>query len=393
MTAKCKLTRRNARSALRKRLSISGCSTMAQPAERSSLIHAHYPWTRTPLLSSAPMRLISGPSLAVAVSRAGGLGFLGAGAGSDLSTLLSNLQEASLMLSSSPITGAPEGILPIGVGFLNWGADLGVAVRVLSDLPLKPAAVWFFAPKSTEDLVSWTSSVRAATENRTKIWVQVGTLASAVEAVKVCAPDVLVIQGSDAGGHGLIRSSSIISLLPEVSDALMHSSLWGRHGPIPLVAAGGIVDGRGVAAALMLGASGVSIGTRFLTSREADISQGYKQAVMDARDGGVTTARSLVYDNLRGTTGWPESYNARGLINKSFRDWEAGMPEEENKKLYEEAARAGDQGWGQEDGRMATYAGTGVGLINSIKPAGEIVEEILEEVKLVVRFGGGMLRV
>jgi nitronate monooxygenase len=351
-------------------------------AQRTSLLQADYPWTRTPLLSSSPMRLISGPSLAVAVSRAGGLGFLGAGAGSDLSSLHSNLQEASSLLSSSPITGTPEGILPIGVGFLNWGADLAVAVRVLSDLRLKPAAVWFFAPKITEDLASWSVSVRAATENRSKIWVQVGTLASAVEAVKVCLPNVLVIQGSDAGGHGLARSSSIISLLPEVSDALMHPSLLGPDFPISLVAAGGIVDSRGVAAALMLGASGVSLGTRFLASREADISQGYKQAVMDARDGGVSTVRSLLYDNLRGTTEWPGGYNARGLINKSFRDWEAGMPEGENKKLYEEAVKAGDQGWGQENGRMTTYAGTGVGLINSIKPAGEIVEGILEKLKL-----------
>jgi nitronate monooxygenase len=338
------------------------------------------------------MRLISGPSLAIAVSRAGGLGFIGAGAGSDLSNLRSNLQEASSMLSSSPIMNTPEGILAIGVGFLIWGADLKVAVQILSDLPLKPAAIWFFASRSAEDLVIWTTSIRAATKNQSKIWVQVGNVASAVEVAMAYAPDVLVVQGSDAGGHGLARSSSIMSLLPEVSDSLKDSSLWGPHGPIPLIAAGGIVDGRGVAAALMLGASGVSIGTRFLASHEVETSQGYKQAVVDAHDGGVNTVQTSLYDNLRGTKGWPEGYNARGVINKSFRDWEAGMPEGENTKLYEEAAELGDQGWGQENGRMTTYAGTGVGLVKSIKPAGEIVEEILGEVKYVVHFRSGVLR-
>jgi nitronate monooxygenase len=113
---------------------------------------------------------------------------------------------------------------------------------------------------------------------------------------------------------------------------------------IPLIATGGIMDGRGVAAALALGASGVCMGTRFLASPEAAISEGYKNAVVKARDGGVTTARTTVYDRLRGTLGWPEIYNGRGILNQSFWDHESGMAEAENKKLYEESMKIGDEG-------------------------------------------------
>jgi nitronate monooxygenase len=352
-----------------------------------SLLREHYPWTQKPLICSAPMRLISGSSLALAVSRAGGLGFIGAGAGSDLSTLHSILQETVSFVSSSPIPSTPAGILPVGVGFLNWGADLELAVRELQNLPFKPAAAWFFAPNSTEDLVKWTAQIRDATQNRTKIWIQVGSVASALEVIRACKPDVLVVQGCDAGGHGLTQSSSIISLLPEVSDALLAAGI--PRGSIPVVAAGGIMDARGVAAALMLGASGVCMGTRFLASPEAEISPGYKKAVVDANDGGINTVRTTLYDRLRGTSGWPGGYNARGVINKSMRDFESGMGFEENRRLYVEAMKLGDEGWGMEQGRITTYAGTGVGLVRSIVPAGQIVKDVLEGFSLLTLLRNG----
>jgi len=186
----------------------------------------------------------------------------------------------------------------------------------------------------------------------------------------------LVIQGSDAGGHGLAQSGSIISLLPECADALNKEGL----GHIPLIAAGGIIDGRGVAAAITLGAGGICIGTRFLSSPEALISKGYQEAVINAKDGGVSTGRTRLYDKLRGTPGWPEKYNARGVLNHSFWDNEKGMGNNENTKRYEEAVKMGDAGWGDR-GRMTTYAGTGVGLINNVQPAGEIVAEVSRQAR------------
>ncbi|CZT02516.1 hypothetical protein WAI453_002069 [Rhynchosporium graminicola] len=343
---------------------------MALP--RTETLKDHYPWTQAPLVSCAPMRLIATCPLASAVSRAGGLGFLGAG--TDVSTLSDLLKEATTSFEESPLANTPDGVLPLGVGFICWGADLSRTLSAIEAAPLKPVAAWLFAPQDPKELVSWSEGIRKSSNGKTKIWIQVGTVASAIDVAKSCKPDVLVIQGADAGGHGLAQSSSIISLLPECADSLACEGFEG----IPLIATGGIMDGRGVAAALMLGASGVCMGTRFLASPEAVISEGYRKAVVDASDGGVTTARTTVYDKARGTHGWPGIYNGRAVLNQSYWDSQKGMTEEENAKLYEEAAKKGDQGWG-ETGRMTTYAGTGVGLVKKVMPAGEIVKEVLRD--------------
>src|SRR5437763_15157517 len=135
---------------------------------------------------------------------------------------------------------------------------------------MKPCAVWFFAPHESSNLTIWTKRMREATDNRTKIWIQVGSVAEALEIAETCNPDVLVIQGADAGGHGLVRNAGLISLLPECADALQDAG----YGKIPLIAAGGIADSRGVVAASILGASGACLGTSFLASHEAEIVEG-----------------------------------------------------------------------------------------------------------------------
>jgi nitronate monooxygenase len=198
------------------------------------------------------MRLISGASLALAVSRANGLGFLGIG--TDASTLTDALRLSKGALQNATIPHISSGILPVGVGFICWGADLKKTSQIIKEEQLKPAAVWLFAPKEQDDLIAWSNGIRNASEGKTKIWIQVGTVAAALHSARTCNPDVLVIQGSDAGGLGLPQSSSIISLLPECADALAKEGF----GHIPLIATGGIADGRGVTAALMMGASGVS---------------------------------------------------------------------------------------------------------------------------------------
>lgn len=326
-----------------------------------------YPWTKSPLIVSAPMRLISLAPLAVAVSTAGGLGFIGAG--TDLSDLNNQLTQATSLLSNNPIRSAYSEILPVGVGFINWGAEMNVALDVLK--VHVPAAVWFFAPKQNQDLVEWTTEVRKATQGKTKIWVQVGTVAEALDIADLCNPDVLVVQGSDAGGHGLERGAGIIALLPEVADAL---KVTGRS-HINLVAAGGIVEGRGVAACLTLGAHGVVMGTRFLASKEASVAKGYQDDVLRSSDGGIRTVRSKIYDTLRGTTGWPARYGGRVIINQSYLDADDGKVTDEMRRRHDEALKMGDRGWG-ERGRLTAYAGTGVGLIDKVEPAGEILIEV-----------------
>lgn len=172
-----------------------------------------------------------------------------------------------------------------------------------------------------------------------------------------------------------------MALIPEVDDALRKKGF-----EIPLVAAGGIADGRGVAAATMLGASGCAMGTRFLAAEEANITKGYREAVLAATDGGVSTVRTDVYDRLRGTATWPAGYNGRGVVNQSWLDSKV-VEESENKRRYEEAMEKGDAAWGPE-GRATTYAGTAVGLVKEKKPAGEIVEEVREEARRLLLSGG-----
>ena len=99
-----------------------------------------------------------------------------------------------------------------------------------------------------------------------------------------------------------------------------------------------------------------------------------------SKDGGISTARTRVYDTLRGTKGWPENYNARGIINQSYLDAKDEIVTDENKRLYAEALEKGDQGWGKH-GRLAAYAGTGVGLINEVLSARDILDEIRLDVR------------
>ena len=334
-------------------------------------ISKDYPWTTSPLIASAPMRLIALAPLAVAVSRAGGLGFIGAG--TDVTDLEKHLREAADLLKESPIEGATGDTIPIGVGFINWGADIDIAVEAVRKHV--PAAVWFFAPEKNTDLEQWTIRTREATGGRTKIWVQVGKVSDALEIARICNPDVVVVQGTDGGGHGLQHGAGIITLVPEVADALDEAG----HRNVSLVAAGGIIEGRGAAAALALGASGVCMGTRFLACKEACLAKGYQDDVIRMKDGGINTIRSNVYDTLRGTTGWPAHYGGRGIVNQSYLDAQKGGVTDENKKLYAEALEKGDQGWG-EQGRLAAYAGTGVGLVKEVKSAQEILDEVRDSV-------------
>ncbi|KAI1908520.1 hypothetical protein LOZ12_004955 [Ophidiomyces ophidiicola] len=356
---------------------------MAHPTTTTALATA-YPWTKSPIIASAPMLRIALAPLAVAVSRAGGFGFLAAGF--DMQELANTFEHAATLVrqhqttADTPFTGIDADVLPVGVGFLNWGADIDQAIPLIRKY--RPAAVWLFAAAHPADALymKWAEQVRSATNGKTKIWVQVGTVRDAMSTATSIRPDMLVIQGSDAGGHGLKDSASIISLLPEVRDALDAAGF----GSMPLLAAGGIMDGRGTAAATCLGADGVVMGTRFLACEEANVSPGYQNVVLQAHDGGLATTRTTVYDRVRGYNRWPVEYDGRGVKNQTYYDAEKGMSDEENKRLYEIEMKKGDEGWGPT-GRMTTYAGTGVGLVNHVTSAEKIINEVLDQVGKILR--------
>lgn len=345
----------------------------------STLAKLH-PWVKLPLIVSAPMLNAATPALAAAVSRAGGIGFVAAGTKSE--TLDESLSNVSSLLGTG--TGPQPGVkalaepLPIGVGFQLWSCKLSMAVAAVERH--RPAIAWLFAPTRAEDLADWAEGLRSVSGGRTRIWIQVGSVAEAKRAVDLAKPDVLVLQGSDAGGHGLSKSASVVSLVPEVLDMLESVD----RAEIPVLAAGGITEGRGVAAALALGASGVVMGTRFLAAREAGVAKGWQNEIVRASDGGRSTNRSTLCDRLKETEGWPACYDGRAIENKGHEDEKNGMPDDENVALYKSELAAGDSAWGLH-GRMVTYAGTGVGLVRQVKPAADIVREVQNSASKVIQ--------
>ncbi|KAF2797495.1 inosine monophosphate dehydrogenase [Melanomma pulvis-pyrius CBS 109.77] len=333
------------------------------------------PWTSTPLIINAPMAGYAGGALASAVTLSGGLGLVGSHF--DMDALRSNLETASSTFSTDASLSTPK-TLPVGVGLLLFILKLEVALPILSEF--KPAVIWLFAAKQLSDYAEWASQIRAVSPD-SKIWIQVGSVDAALEIAASAKPDVLVMQGADAGGHGFEKSAGIISLLPEASDALAREGF--AH--IPLIASGGIVDGRGVAAALALGASGVVMGTRFLAAKETVVHPTYQAAVLEARDGGKVTTRSKVFDELRGPNIWPEVYDGRSLVVQSYADHANGVGIDEIRKLHNEAVQGEESGFALElKGRAAIWAGTGVGLVRKVESARAIVEGVRSEAKEIL---------
>ena len=338
------------------------------------------PWVSAPLVVGAPMRVLAGPELAVAISAAGGLGFLGPAAKAEnMKNDLENVRNLTAKVFKSSGSSAATTSLPIGVGFQLWSDDVTAAAQLIEEY--RPSVAWLYAPDDEqEDYATWSTALRRASPD-IAIWVQIGTVAEArllLESSEL--PDALVVQGTEAGGHGRAEDGiGLITLFPEVAERVAHSG----HN-IPLLAAGGIVDGRGATAAFGLGADGVALGTRFLASFEARISRGYQDEIVRATNGGVATTRTLLYNQLRGTVGWPKNYSPRTIINRSYIDHKNGTAFETLKELHDEAVGRGDEAWGLE-GRTATYASASVGLIHDVRHAGSIVKDIQAEVITIVR--------
>ena len=177
--------------------------------------------------------------------------------------------------------------------------------------------------------------------------------------------DILVAQGTEAGGHGASRST--IDIVPAVVDL--------AAGRVPVAAAGGIGDGRGLAAMMMLGAAGILLGTRFYASQEADGADEAKQRICAATGG--STVRSIIFDLSRDNV-WPAPFNGRCLVNDHARCW-AGRELELLQNVKTVAAEyAAAKAAGNFD-IAAVIAGEAVGLIHDIPPAAEIVGRIVAE--------------
>ncbi|MGQ0665295.1 MAG: NAD(P)H-dependent flavin oxidoreductase [Pseudomonadota bacterium] len=290
----------------------------------------------------APMGAVSGGALAAAVSRAGGLGLIGPG-----------------YLGAEWIArefDAAEGAR-VGIGFITWDLANNPG-RLDAALTRRPAAVML----SFGDPTPFLAPIKRA---GAKLILQVQTLADARAAARLGA-DVVVAQGTEAGGHGAARA--LFAFVPAAVDAVA---------PVPVVAAGGIADGRGLAAALALGAAGVLVGTRFYAAAE---SLGHPEAKARLVAGqGDGTLRTRVFDIARGLD-WPPPITGRALRNDFADAWHdrvAGLEADPAaaRERYASAAALGDFS------TAVVWAGEGVDLIRDVTPAGEIVERMVAEAR------------
>jgi nitronate monooxygenase len=198
----------------------------------------------------------------------------------------------------------------------------------------------------------------------------------AVEAVEQGA-DIIVAQGAEGGGHGV--ACGTISLVPTVVDAV--------RGKVPVVAAGGIADGRGYAAALALGASGVLLGTRFYASEEAIGHGDAKRRIVQCK-GGEETIRGILFDMARGNV-WPAPFTGRVLRN-TFSDTWAGRERDLLQQLHDVSPRYSEARANGQFDLAAVIAGESAGLVRDVLPAKEIVDELVREMHEI--FGGPLLK-
>jgi len=292
---------------------------------------------------SAPMAFAAGGALAAAVTRAGGLGLIGGGYG-DAAWL-----DAQFALAAGE---------RVGVGFITWSLARTPAL-LTGVLEHRPAAVML----SFGDPRPFAAEIRAA---GARLICQCQEIVHVEQAIEAGA-DVVVAQGSEAGGHGAARGA--LTLVPEVADHLA------RHAPDTLLlAAGGIADGRGLAAALMLGADGVLMGTRFWASQEAVVQPGHQQALLQTAGDG--TLRTRVPDVIRQLP-WPKPFTARIRRNAFTERWH-GREEDLARVAADEATRYREAGEAGDAENTAVWFGEAAGLIHEIAPAGDIVRAVVQ---------------
>jgi nitronate monooxygenase len=301
---------------------------------------------------SAPMGMVAGGSLAAAVSNAGGLGLIGGGYG-----------ESGWLEREFSAAGNAK----VGCGFITW--SLAQRPELLDQvLARQPAAVMLsFGP-----VAAFAAQVR---QSGVPVICQVQSMAHAREAVGAGA-EVIVAQGGEAGGHGGSRST--FTLVSEVADYLAKTAP-----DTLLVAAGGVADGRALAAALMLGADGVLLGSRLVASSEALTPHGFFDAIIAAD--GDATIKTTVIDLVRNYH-WPSEFSGRALKNGFVDKWhghenalsDAAIKVSETER-YWAAFSSGDAD------NAGVFMGEAVGLIHDVRPAAQIIQQMAAQAHGLLR--------
>ena len=301
-----------------------------------------------PILNASMAGTATG-ELAAAVSEAGGFGMIGGTNPGGAGWLREQIRIARSLTSR-----------PFGVGFISSFPETEELARVALDAGVAAINHSFADP---------TPFVGPAHEAGAKLFVQVQTLKQAIRAAWVGA-DVVIAQGGEAGGHA--GAIGTFALLPAVVDAVA---------PVPVVAAGGIADGRGLAAALLLGAQGAWMGTRFVTSHEWGGPSWEREAVLAATSD--DTVQTRLYD-LIGERPFPAENPDRVLRNAFIDRWngrESEIPAH-RQALHAEVAAGNDRA---DLAVAGVSAGVSAGLIASVQAAGEIVRAIAQEAEDLLR--------
>lgn len=296
----------------------------------------------------------SNPSLVAAVSEAGGLGIL-ACSWTDPDGIRAQIADIRTRTSK-----------PFGVNFVLGQAkpeqiDAAISERV-------PVLSLFRGSDPREIVLRARAAGIVTTHQITTVDEARASIAAGV--------DVIIAQGREAGGH--MGPHPLWTLLPQVVAI---------SGDRPVLASGGLVDGRDLAAALLRGAAGVHIGTRFLATPEAPVSNEHKAAILAARDG--DTVASKMWDLIWGQH-WP-GVQVRALRNDFTRRW-AGR-ENELVMALDEARADFDRARETSDPKTLHFlAGEGSSRIDSIRPAAEIVRSIVEEAEAALSQASSLIR-
>ncbi|MCF6322303.1 MAG: nitronate monooxygenase [Rhizobiaceae bacterium] len=299
---------------------------------------------------SAPMAIAGGGKLAAEVTRGGGLGLIGGGYG-DSEFIGQAFQDA--------------GNSRVGIGFITW--SLAKQPELLDQaLEHSPDVVML----SFGDPSIFSQKIKQAGAT---LICQCQTIAQLSQALDAGA-DIVVAQGGEAGGHGGIRGT--MNFVPEASDLLK------THSPDTLLlAAGGIGDGRGIAASLMLGADGVLIGSRYWASKEALVSNAFQKAALAAS--GDETLQTDIPDVARGLE-WPTGNEIRVLKNRLMEEFHPRSKQLSHDELAELKAKylsANPNDNAQEGGIIV---GEVAGIIRDIPGAGVLTRRLGIETKIAL---------
>ncbi len=307
-------------------------------------------------IALAPMALATGGELAAASARAGALSLVGGGYG-DLEWTRREYSDAINRLEDNQ-----EHLSRLGCGFISWKlAEDQSALDWLLDQEQKPAAVMlsFGDPTAFANILS---------DHQIPLICQIQTMAQLPQAIDAGAT-VIVAQGTEAGGHGMndFEGRTTFTFVPEIADWLAKNSPQ-----TILLAAGGIADGRGLAAAIMLGADGALIGSRLWATTQSLAPARAKTNALQADGDG--TARSSIFDMLR-SKNWPKQFDFRAIRNQMHRKWEGRI--DELRANPTAAIEDYLSGVGQEDyDRAHITVGQDIGLINDISSAEDVIDHI-----------------